>query len=87
MGISIKRETTEALAREVARRKGESLTDAIHHALEGELKRLGHAVPSPEQMRASVEAYFAERDARGPGNGKSLREIEEDMYGDFGQPI
>ena len=45
MGISIKRDETERLAREVAKLKGESLTDAIHHALEGELNRLRGDAP------------------------------------------
>jgi hypothetical protein len=87
VGISIKREETEKLAREVARLKGESLTDAIHHALEGELARLGHAPKSPEQIKAKLDALFAKLDALGPGNGKSLPEIEQGMYGEFGEPI
>jgi hypothetical protein len=87
MGISIKREATERLAREVARLKGESLTDAIHHALENELARIGHAPKSPDQLKAELDALFARLDALGPGNGKSLPEIEAEMYGEFGEPI
>ena len=87
MGISIKREDTEKLAREVARLKGEGLTDAIHHALEGELARLSHARKTPEEIQAKLDALFAKLDALGPGNGKSLAEIEADMYGEFGEPI
>ena len=87
MGISIKREDTEKLAREVARLKGEGLTDAIHHALEGELARLGKARKSPEQVKVELDILFAKLDALGPGNGRSLQEIEEDMYGEFGEPI
>jgi hypothetical protein len=87
MGISIKREETERLAREVARLKGEGLTDAIHHALESELARLDKARKTPEQVDAKLRALFAELDALGPGNGKSLKEIEDEMYGEFGEPI
>ena len=87
MGISIKREETERLAREVARLKGESLTDAIHHALESELARLGKGRKTPEQIDAELQELFARLDARGPGNGKSLQEIEAEMYGEFGEPI
>jgi antitoxin VapB len=87
MGISIKREETEKLAREVAKLKGESLTDAIHHALESELARLEKAQKSPDQIRAELAAFFARADARGPGNGKSLQEIEAEMYGEYGEPI
>jgi len=87
VGISIKREETEKLAREVARLKGESLTDAIHHALESELARLGHAPKTPEQIAVELKDFFARLDERGPGNGKSLQEIEAEMYGEFGEPI
>jgi hypothetical protein len=87
VGISIKRDETEKLAREVAKLKGESLTDAIHHALESELVRLEKARKTPEQIQAELADLFARIDARGPGNGKSLKEIEEEMYGEFGEPI
>lgn len=87
MGISIKRDDTERLAREVAKLKGESLTDAIHHALESELARLEQTRKSPERIREELDVLFAKLDALGPGNGKSLKQIEEEMYGEFGEPI
>ena len=87
MGISIKREDTEKLARQVAKLKGESLTDAIHHALEGELAKIESSRKSPEQILADLKPFFDRIDARGPGNGKSLREIEDEMYGEHGEPI
>ena len=88
MGISIKREDTEKLAREVARLKGESLTDAIHHALEAELERLSPPRQTLDEIDARLEAIFAEIDAyRGPDNGKSREEIEAEMYGEYGEPI
>jgi antitoxin VapB len=40
MGMSIKRPETENLAREIAARTGESLTEAIQRALEERLDRL-----------------------------------------------
>jgi antitoxin VapB len=40
MGISIKNEQTERLARELARETGESLTTAIRRALEERLERV-----------------------------------------------
>ena len=87
MGISIKREETERLAREVARLKGESLTDAIHHALESELARLDRTRKSPGEIEAELKDFFARIDARGPGNGKSLPQVEADLYGEHGEPI
>ncbi|HEY3799506.1 MAG TPA: type II toxin-antitoxin system VapB family antitoxin [Caulobacteraceae bacterium] len=89
MGISIKREATEKLAREVAKRKGESLTDAIHHALEGEMERMSGPTKTLAEVDAKLDAIFAEIDARNRGhdNGRSLQEIEDEMYGEFGEPI
>jgi antitoxin VapB len=40
MGISLKNDKAEKLARQVAAEAGESLTDAIIHALEERLERL-----------------------------------------------
>jgi antitoxin VapB len=40
MGISLKNDKAEKLARQVASEAGESLTDAIIHALEERLERL-----------------------------------------------
>ncbi len=40
MGLNIKNEAVERLAREVAAQTGESLTSAIQHALEERLARL-----------------------------------------------
>jgi hypothetical protein len=87
MGISIKRDETEKLAREVAKLKGESLTDAIHHALEGELNRLRGRRRGLSDIDAELDALFAKLDAySGPDNGRSLEEIEAEMYGEHGEP-
>lgn len=47
MGISIKNDRAEKLARQVAHETGESLTDAIIHSLEERLERLKgrHSAP------------------------------------------
>jgi hypothetical protein len=88
VGISIKRDETERLAREVAKLKGESLTDAIHHALEGELARLHSQRRSLNDIDTELDALFMKLDAyRGPDNGKSREEIEAEMYGEHGEPI
>jgi hypothetical protein len=88
MGISIKRGETEKLAREVAKLKGESLTDAIHHALEGELSRLRGQRRNLSDIDAELDSLFTKLDAyAGPDNGKSREEIEAEMYGEYGEPI
>jgi antitoxin VapB len=48
MALSIKNATTEKLARQVAEETGESLTDAIQHALEERLERLKGRRSAPD---------------------------------------
>jgi hypothetical protein len=87
MGISIKREDTERLAREVAARRGEGLTETIHHALTEELLRLDLGAPRTGRIEEDLASLFALLDAGGPDNGRSLGQIEAGMYGEFGEPI
>ena len=55
MGISIKNERTEKLARELARETGESLTTAIRLALEERLERVeGRRSPQDKLRLARV---------------------------------
>ena len=55
MGISIKNEQTERLARELARETGESLTTAIRLALEERLERVeGRRSPQDKLRLARV---------------------------------
>lgn len=48
MGISIKNDSAEKLARQVAAETGESLTDAIIHSLEERLERLKGRRSAPD---------------------------------------
>ncbi|HEX6898769.1 MAG TPA: type II toxin-antitoxin system VapB family antitoxin [Thermoanaerobaculia bacterium] len=48
MGISIKNDRAEKLARQVAAEAGESLTDAIIHSLEERLERLKGRRSAPD---------------------------------------
>jgi antitoxin VapB len=48
MGISIKNDKAEKLARQVAAQTGESLTDAIIHSLEERLERLKGRRSAPD---------------------------------------
>ena len=57
MGLSIKHPRADALAREVATRTGESLTDAIIHALEERLRCLPqHNQTHDEMLRQELRA-------------------------------
>lgn len=59
MPLSIKDTETERLARDLARRTGETITDATRKALEERLQRLGTA---PRQQRLLLEDLAAIRD-------------------------
>lgn len=48
MGISIKNDRAEKLARQVAAEAGESLTDAVIHSLEERLERLKGRQSAPD---------------------------------------
>ncbi|HWM93288.1 MAG TPA: type II toxin-antitoxin system VapB family antitoxin [Thermoanaerobaculia bacterium] len=48
MGVSLKNDKAEKLARQVAAETGESLTDAIIHALEERLERLKGRRSAPD---------------------------------------
>ena len=71
MALSIRNEETEKLAREVARETGESITEAIHVALEERLLRLSgrRVVPdlAAEILRIGARcAALPDRDTRSP---------------------
>jgi antitoxin VapB len=52
MGISIKNDRAERLARQVSAETGESLTDAIIHSLEERLERLKGRRSAPDQAES-----------------------------------
>ena len=74
MGISIKNEETERLARVLARETGESLTAAITRALEDRLARLERR-RSPAQRRALGAAICREVQALPELDARSADEI------------
>ena len=86
MGLSIKRGETERKARAVAERMGVSLTEAIDIALDRTWKELTADEAAAERARRR-EALFAYLRTLPPGNGKSLQEIDDEMYGEGGEPI
>ena len=81
MGISIKNEETERLARVLARETGESLTAAITRALEDRLARLERR-RSPAQRRALAAAICRQVQALPDLDARSADEIlGYDEYG------
>ena len=55
MGISIKNDRAERLARQVSAETGESLTDAIIHSLEERLERLKGRRSAPDLAETLME--------------------------------
>ncbi len=74
MGISIKNDRTERLARELARETGESLTTAITRALEERLARLEDR-RSPADRLALARAVLRRMDALPVVDSRSADEI------------
>ncbi len=85
MGLSIKDADTERLVRELAHRRGTGVTGAVRLAVSNELARDDEARERDfERLWADIQELqrqFAER-----SNGKTLEEIEADMYDDNGAP-
>lgn len=74
MALSIKNPHAEELARELARRTGESITEAVALAVEERLRRLRWA-PELELARREVEALLSELDALPELDARSPEEI------------
>lgn len=85
MALNIKNERAEQLARALARETGESITDAIVHALEDRL-RVVHterrSLAEEEDLARILREYrrLPVLDPRSP------REIADDLYDDHGLP-
>lgn len=85
MGISIKRRDTVEVVRQLAQARDISLTDAIHDAAVKALRDIGVQPVSQARRIADMEAWFRELDAR-PRTGKTMKEIEDEMYDEWGSP-
>ena len=74
MGLSIKNEQTERLARELARKTGESLTTAIRRALEERLERVEGRRSSADKL-ALARAVLRRVDALPVLDDRTVAEI------------
>ncbi len=82
MGLSIKRVETESKARAVAERMGVGVTEAIHQSLEEKWRALT-AEETLETRRRDLEEWMKEVDSR-PRSGKTMQEIDDEMYDEDG---
>lgn len=89
MGMNIKDPQVHAMARELAARRGTSVTEAVRQALGAELTRT--TAPGPEDIRTTrleairqIQARFSELPVRDP---RSSRDLQDSLYDDRGLPI
>jgi antitoxin VapB len=89
MGMNIKDPQVHAMARELASRRGTSVTDAVRQALSAELQRTTQ--PSGEARRASrleairqIQARVAALPRR---DSRSCEELQNALYDEHGLPI
>lgn len=85
MGINIKRETTQQLARTVAELTGESMTSAIEVALAERLARLQRGDDANSARMASIEAIARDSARRWPGSARD-GDLSADLYDEAGLP-
>jgi antitoxin VapB len=90
MGLNIKKASAEAAIRELAERTGESLTDAVEHAV---LERLNHLksearVDSLESMLERVRPLQDALKAKefDPNDKRTARELLDELYDEHGLP-
>lgn len=84
MGLSLKNEETERLARELARHTGESLTLAVTLAVKERLERQRNA--SKREGRLERIMKIAERTAPLFKDRRPSKELFEDLYDETGLP-
>ena len=89
MGMNIKDPQVHAMARELAARRGTSVTDAVRQALTAELQRTTQ--PSGEARRASRLEAIRQIQARVAAlprlDSRSSEELQNALYDEHGLPI
>jgi len=85
MGVFIKNPATEAKIRRLAARTGESLTEAIDHAVDERLERLGATKRKGRVNRKKLAALLAHFDSL-PKVNESLTDEEIVGYDESGLP-
>jgi len=81
MGMNIKNERVEQLARELANETGQSITGAIEQALDSELKRLRRN-DDFSARKARIREIIRRSGPTPPG----VTSDHSDLYDDFGLP-
>lgn len=88
MSMNIKDEQVHAMARELAARRRTTVTDAVRQALRSELERS----PKPdgstsiEARRAEILAICARFSAKPEWQGRTSKELQDELYDEHGLP-
>lgn len=85
MGINIKRESTQELARTVAELTGESMTSAIEVALAERLDRLRQGDDATSGRLAAIEKMARDTALRWPDSAR-CGDLSADLYDEQGLP-
>ena len=87
--MNIKDTRVHAMAKELAARRGTSVTEAVRQALEAALART--TAPGPDRVRSTkleaicqIQARFSELPIKDP---RSSRYLQDSLYDDRGLPI
>lgn len=89
MGMNIKDPQVHAMARELASRRGTSVTDAVRQALRAELDRSAAVAPGQEEMaRQQALLQLLDRCRQLPWpKGRSGVDLQADLYDEAGLPL
>ena len=89
MGMNIKDPQVHAMARELASRRGTSVTDAVRQALRAELDRSTGTTPEQEaQARKEALLQLLARCRKLPWpDHRSSADLQADLYDEIGLPI
>ena len=87
MGMNIKDPQVHAMARELAARRGTSVTNAVRQALRAELDRSPGTPDQEEAARKDALLQLLSRCRQLPwADGRSSAELQADLYDDAGLP-
>lgn len=90
MALHIRSDHVDMLARKVAEKTGETITDAIGNALAERLARLEDGSKKDKETMVADLLAISERSAaafRAAGITKTSRELIEELYDDDGLPV
>ncbi|MBM5798825.1 MAG: hypothetical protein FJ050_08620 [Cyanobacteria bacterium M_surface_7_m2_040] len=88
MSMNIKDERVHAMAKELAARRGTTVTDAVRQALKAALERQPTltAVDTIEARKAAIREICARVSARPEWQGRTSQELQDELYDEHGLP-